>query len=115
MSSEKTEVVHKVVLSSKKVVLLREMKIKYQELAMKAVGNQAKDNQMLAATMVQKELLKILIHSIDGKTPSPTEIEKLDDLFSYAEYMQLNQVLNKITGGDDLGEFQIEIELIGKK
>ena len=54
------EMVHKVVLSTKKEVLLREMKIKFQNLALKAVGNRGGENNMLTASLMQQELLKII-------------------------------------------------------
>lgn len=109
------EAVHKVTLSSGKVVLVREMKIKYQDLAMKAVGKKADDNQMLFASLMQKELMKILILQIEGKTIDKAEIENLDDLFSFQEYTQMSQFMNQVMGGGSLGEFQTEIVLTGSK
>lgn len=111
MSQE--QLVHKVTLSTNKVVLLREMKIKYQEMAMRAVGNKAGDNTVLMGSMVQKEILKQLIVQIDGKEPAKISLEKLDDVFTYQEYMQLNAFMQKIMGGADAGELQSEIVAIG--
>ena len=105
--------VHKVVLSSKKEVLLREMKIKYQNLALKAIGQRGGDNNMLTDSLMQQELLKILIVQVDGKPVDSKVLEQLDEVFAYAEYMQLLQVVNKISGGNELGEFQTEIVPIG--
>lgn len=104
--------VHKVTLGSGKVVLLREPKIKHQELALSAVAEKAGGNQMLAATLAQKELVKMLIVQVDGKAPNNQEKEDLDGLFSLREYGQLVQVLGKLTG-DDLGNFQIEFVASG--
>ena len=116
MSEEKkVEAVHKITLSTGKVVMMREMRIRYQNLAIKAVGSQAKDNQALLGTLAQQELLKILIANVNGKEMTHRELEKLDELFSYPELIQLMKVLDKISGGDDVGEFQTEIVMSGDR
>lgn len=112
MSQENVSV-HKVVLSSKKEVLLREMKIRHQELAAKICGKKAGDNMAYLSTLMQSELLKMLIVQVDGKPVSPTDIESLDNIFSILEYRQLIGVVSKLMGGDDMGEPKIEIGLSG--
>lgn len=116
MSEEKggQQLAHKVVLSTGREVLLREMKIKHQVLASKAIGNRAGDNQLLMATLMQCELLKLLIIEVDGKAPSSTEREDLDSLFSYPEFQQLQKVVGHLMGGD-AGEFRTEIATTGKQ
>lgn len=115
MSKQQQQIlVHKVTLSSGKTVHLREMKIKYQNLALQACGAKAKDNQALLGSLMQEELLKLLLVDIDGKKLTPIELEKLDDVFSYQEYLQLGQVMGQLLGGSaSAGEFQIEIASIG--
>lgn len=104
----------KATLSGGKVVLLREMKIKYQNLALQAIGNKAKDNQLLAGSLMVQELIKILIIDIDGKKPSSQELEKLDEVFTYKQIQQLQVVVGKLMGGeDDLGELTTEFVLTG--
>ncbi len=49
--------VYKVTLSSKKVVLLRELKIKHQELAAQAASPKSNGDTTLFALLSQKELL----------------------------------------------------------
>lgn len=115
MSEEKKMNVHKITLSTGKVVLLREMKIKYQELAIKAVGNKAGDNQMLFASMVQKELLKILIFQINESKVGDIELADLDKVFSFGEFSQVNRAVEKVVGGDGAGEFQTETVVAGKQ
>lgn len=110
-----SEMVHKVTLSSKKEVLMREMKIKFQNLAIKAVGNRAGENQAMLGNLMQQELLKQLVVQIDGKAITAKELENLDEVFTYSEYGQLLQVLQKLMGGDSMGEFQTEIVSIGKE
>jgi hypothetical protein len=114
MSESTMEMVHKVTLSSGKVVMLREMKIKHQTLATQAVGSKAGDNQLLMATLMQQELLKTLLVNIDGRPVSGQEREDLDSLFSYVEYNQLSRVIGQIAGGD-AGECKTEIATIGKQ
>lgn len=107
------EFVHKVTLSTGKVVLLKPMKIKYQNLAIQAVGKKAGDNQNLAGALIQTELLKILISQVDGKALDPKQMEDLDAIFEYAEYQQLLKVLNKLAGGEQEGESMTETVSIG--
>lgn len=99
----------KVTLSTKKVVLLREMKISHQELAAQAVGNKAGDNQMLMALLMGKELVKMLVYSINDQKPTVLQLEKIDDLFTVAEYGQIQKVIQSLMGGDDSGKAQLEI------
>lgn len=110
--SKKQEPVHKVTLSSGKIVFLRDPKIKHQELAVRAVGNKA-SNQIETALLMQKELVKILVVQINEKAPTPQELEDLDALFSIAEYMQVNQVISQLMGGADAGNFQVEFGISG--
>lgn len=99
----------KATLSGGKVVLLREMKIKYQNLALQAVGSKGKDNQLLAGSLMIQELIKILIIEVDGKKPSSSDLENLDKMFSYKQISQLQIVVGKLMGGDeDMGELTTE-------
>lgn len=108
--SEKAESGYKVVLSSGREVLLREMKIRHQNLAMKAIGTKAGNNAILASSLFQEELLRILLVSVDGKQIDKIQALDLDSLFSYAEYGQLLKVIGKIMGGDEAeGELVTEI------
>ena len=110
--------VHKVTLGSKKVVLIREMMIKHQELAARAASGKVSnpDNKMELAIAMQNELLKILVVKIDGKVIKPIDLEDLDNVFKYAEYAQLLQVIEKLTGGKaEMGNFQIELLPSGDK
>lgn len=109
------ESVYKVKLGTGKTVVLRTMKIAYQELAAKAAAQRAGDNMQLLAIGMQSELIRLLIVSINDKVPEKIQLEKLDDLFSYEEYMQMQQVLAKVAGTGSLGEFQIEVATGGDK
>jgi len=103
--------VYKVVLSSKKEIVLRQIKIKDQELAAKACGRHGDDNKIAMAIAMQKELLKILLVEVDGKTIKAVEKEDLDAILTYQEYMQLMGVMGKITDVGDLGNVP-EIEIM---
>jgi hypothetical protein len=109
----KTEMVSKVTLSSGKIVLLKQMKIEFQELAAKAASPRAGGDAMVLSVMMQKELLKLLIAQVDGKTLKGVEKERLDDVFSYQEYMQLMKVVQQLMGGDDEGNVQMEVVSYG--
>lgn len=108
--------VHKVTLGSGKIVLIKDPKIKHQEMAARAAGNTAKDSQLMQALSMKKELLKMLIVKIDDTEPTKVQLEDLDSLFTLREYGQLSAVLTKLMGGDDedaLGNFQMEMVTTG--
>jgi len=105
----------RVVLGSKKVVMLREPKIRDQEMAMQVAASKSKDNAFLLATKSNAELLKILLLEVDGRPIARSECEQLDALFSLAEFNQLQQVVGQLSGGTDMGEFQIEHATSGGK
>lgn len=92
------EMVHKVTLESKKVVLLRDFKIKHQRLAAQAAAN-AGDNVNVLGVVMAEEILKMLIVQIDGVAVEAAKLEDLDSLFSYQEYSQLLQVIGELMGG----------------
>lgn len=93
------EQVTKVTLSSGKVVLLRDFKIRHQELAAKAVGPRGSENQSYQNILMQNELIKILTVRVDAADVKPTD--SLDDLFTMAEYQQICKVVMKLSGGDE--------------
>lgn len=103
--------VHKVTLSTGKIVLVREPKIKDQELATRAAAATVKgDNAFNMGMAIQKEMLKLLIVRVNENLPKAAELEDLDGMFSYGEYMQMLKVVGKVAGmDDDLGNaFKIE-------
>ena len=109
--------VHKVILSTKKVVILRDMKIKYKNLAVQIAGKKVKgDNPAHLSSMMTDELAKLLILEIDGKPVDKAQVEDLDSLFSFVEYTQVTKAISKIAGfeeaEDDEGkpQFQMEVE-----
>lgn len=90
--------VHKVTLSTGKSVLLREFKMKQQELAIKATGNRAGSNEMLQKYYMQLELIKQLIVQVNDKDVDKNALEDLDNLFSPVEYNQIQQAVQQISG-----------------
>jgi hypothetical protein len=112
------EMVHKVVLPTGKEVLLRDFKIKHQELAVQAVAKRAGDNALVLGALMQSELLKLLIVQVNGQDMKPRDLENLDNVFSYQEFSLLTKVMSKIMGseGDDfLEKCQIEAVSYGSK
>lgn len=104
----------KVVLGTKKVVLLRNPLIRDQEASMQIASARAKDNITLTLMLAQKELLKLLLLEVDGAKLSKAEIEQLDKYFTLGEYNQLLQVVAQLSGGGaNQGEFQTEIVTSG--
>ena len=75
-------------LKTGKKVVLREPEVGDQEKAAESVTNQS-DNQYVFGMNVQRELLKMLLVSIDGKVLSGTDKENLKSLFTLPEYNQM--------------------------
>lgn len=96
--------VYKVVLPTKKVAYLREMKIKDTQLAAKAVGKNAGENQAALAVAMQNELLKLLLIQLDDKKLTHSDKNDLDKILTITEYRKLMQVVQKISGEDESGE-----------
>lgn len=108
----------KATLTSGKVVLVRSLKISHFELAVKAVGSRGKGNNTLQQVLTNKELMKILLYSVDGKVLGPTDAEDLDALFTIAEYQQVQQVIGEMAGavdGENDAGPKIETVLCGGK
>lgn len=105
--------VHKITLSSGKVVLLKEFKMKHQELALKAAGNRAGGNANLHNFYVSQELVKILLAQVDGKTLTPAQAEDLDEVFSLAEFSQVQKAIQKLSGMDE-GDADPKYEMIAQ-
>jgi hypothetical protein len=96
--------VTKVTLSSKKVVLLRELKISHTETAAQLASPRANGDSQVLQILMQKELVKLVLYKVDGKDVTPAEKENMDSLFSYSEYSQVLQVMGKLMGADDVGK-----------
>lgn len=108
--------VHKVTLSSGKIVYLRESKISDTESAAKIAGKGAGDNQLHATIVLQKELIKLLLVQVNDTKLSMTDKEQLDKWLTVAEYSQVLKVVNKISGPTEEGnEPVIEFVSFGDK
>lgn len=95
------EMVHKVTLSSDREVLLRSYKIKHEELAAQSLATKTDgENAITSSLLMQKEILKLLIVQVDGKSVSAAQMESLDDVFSYKEYRECLTVVKELMGGD---------------
>lgn len=107
------ENVYKVVLSSGKEVLLREPKIKHRELAAQAAGAKSGENQFAFVVAMAAEMLRLCIHSIDGKAVSAKDLMDMDAHFSAKEYGQLEKTMRKITSeDDDMGKSEPTLEIV---
>jgi hypothetical protein len=89
---------YELILTTGKKVIVREPKIKDQDLAASAVAGKAGENSMSFAMHVQTEVIKQLIISVDGKVLSGQDKEKLDNHFSFQEYSELQLGIKDILG-----------------
>jgi hypothetical protein len=97
----------RVVLSTKKEVILREMEIEDEENAAAEVAAKAGDSPMLFAFLMQKALIKQLLLRVDGKALTLNDKENLKALFTKREYDEVRTVVARVSGVDgskDLGK-----------
>ena len=98
-----------------KEVILREPKISDQELASQSIGNKAGDSQFAYVLAFNKEMLRLMIYSIDGKEVNAKSLLQLDDHLTIQEYNRLCQVIGKLTGNESPLAPQIESVVLGDK
>ena len=91
----------KVTLSTKKVVLLREIEIGDTETAAQEVASRSNGDANVLQLLMQKALVKNLLVQIDGKTVSASEREDLKSLFKMAEFNQLMHAIKEMMGGSE--------------
>lgn len=109
--------VHKVTLSTKKVVLIKDIELRDEELAAQAAAKKAGQNGNMVAVGygMQNELLRLLIQEVDGKKISPTERELLgskESVLTYREFAQVRKFLEKLMG-EEVAEPQSEYVVSG--
>lgn len=113
--SERQEIGSKVTLSSGKVVLLREPQIEFQSLASQRIGGKAGDDKFTYMIMLNKEMIRLMIHSVDGKKVSQKDLLSLDEHFTLKDFNELSRVVTQLTGGDDPLELNVETVPFGDK
>jgi tRNA threonylcarbamoyladenosine modification (KEOPS) complex Cgi121 subunit len=113
MSGEET-LVHKVTLSTGKVVLLREIELKDEEIAAKNIGKKAGDSEIAAGLMMATEMLKLIIVKVDDKVLSATDRLSFNGILTYPEIVQARRVVQKLMG--EMGaEPTVELEISGQQ
>jgi hypothetical protein len=105
---------HKITLSSKKVIYLREPKIADTETAATVAGKGNSDNQALIGIKLQKEMLKLLLVQVDDHKLTLTDKEQLDKWLTVGEYGQAVKVMNQLVGSEG-NEPVIEFVTFGDK
>jgi hypothetical protein len=110
--------VTKFTLSSGKVIYLREPTIGDTETAAKIAGKKAgSDNQIYLGVILQKEMLKLLLVSIDDKKLNLTDKELIEKLLTYKEYNQSLKAVQMVLADDEEGNGALipEFTTIGDK
>lgn len=109
--------VAKFTLKSGKTIYLREPQIGDTEEAAKVAGKKAgTDNQVYLGTILQKEMLKLLLVQVDGKELSITDKEKIDKLLTYKEYNQAMKAVKMVLEDDEGNDLPTpEFTTIGDK
>ena len=92
--------VHKVTLSSGKVVYLKDMEIGIEEQAAKLAASKAGDNATLLSFYMQQELPKLLIMKIDDKILTPQDKELLKKHLTYRETKEVMKAIAMVMGGE---------------
>lgn len=105
---QKLELGQKVTLFTGKKVHLREIKVRHQEQAAMLAAPRSDGNNQILTMLMQKEMLKLLIISVNDEPTTAIKLEDLDSLFTFKEVAQLYHILNQLAGSEELGKFQIE-------
>lgn len=105
--------VHKVTLSTKKVVLFKEIELRDEELAAKAASKSAGDSPTGMGYGLMNELVKNLIVEIDGKKLTGNERAQIGTLLTYQEFKQCRKYVEKLVG-EDQAEPQVEFVSSGE-
>jgi len=103
-----TETMYKIELSTDKVVVVREFKIAHKNLAAKAAGQSGVTGAALEA-LLQDEMLKLILVSVDGRKVGEVERENLDNVFSFAEYQELLQPIAEMCGANQVKKPKVTI------
>lgn len=101
MSESKKIQAVKVVLSSGKVVVLREMRISDTDTAAQAAAQRANGDSALLQILMQRQLVSLLLLQVDGKPISAADREDLDGLFKVGEYTQVMKIIGKMSGAEE--------------
>lgn len=109
--------VAKFTLKTGKTIYLREPQIGDTEEAAKIAGKKAgSDNQVYLGTLLQKEMLKILLVQIGDKQLSLHDKEKIDTLLTYKEYNQAMKAVKMVLEDDEGNDLSTpEFTTIGDK
>lgn len=97
----------KATLSTKRVVIMRQFTMKHQRTATEIAGNRAQGNQALLGMVMQEELLKLMLQSIDGQAVSGPKKENLDALVTPHEYRELMKVIESQIGNATTPEIEL--------
>ena len=115
MNESKEVEVNKVTLSSGKICYFRPMKIKHTELAILAISGKG-DNPLLLQNLMTQELVKMLLAGIEGRELKESDKESLDNIFTMAEYGQVQRYMQSQMGDEDaVKKPQVEVVLSGGK
>jgi hypothetical protein len=118
---QEQEEVYSVVLNAdsekEKTVYLRKWKIKYKGQCMKSALSRAGGDKDHALSVLDEEMLKMLLVSINNKELGASDKEDLDELFEPAEFYSLMQILPDITGmpAEGVAAPQVKIAFTGKQ
>lgn len=98
----------KIVLATGKVVILRQMTVGDTETAAQQVAPRANGDANLLQLLMQKALVQLLVvktadnETSELKTLTGNQKEDIDSIFELAEYGQVLQVIQKISGSDSI-------------
>ncbi len=108
MAEAKETLVHKVTLGSGKIVLLRDITLKHEEMAAQSVGDKAGDSSTLMAYFMQNEMLKQIVIKVNDHELTANDRETIDKFLDYGELIQVRKVVGKLTGENKAAEPKIE-------
>lgn len=115
MEKEPIEV-FKLTLSSGKVVLVRDIEMKDEEIASTIAGKKAGDNQLAMMMSFQTEMTKLIVMKVDDKDLTAQERQMLGkNILDRRDFVQVRGWVAKNLMGEMTAEPQVEFVTSGQQ
>jgi len=113
----KDDVIHVLILETagqERKIGIRPMQISDYEQAAQAAALTNPSNQFVFGILLQKELTKLLLVSVDGKKLTGMEKENLGGVLAHEEYLAVNEYVGSLMGKSKLVRVEFQKTSGGK-
>lgn len=88
---------YKLKLPSGKECVISEPRISHRNMAAQVISGKAGDDPMTYGMMLNDEMIRQVLYSIEGKVLTPQEKLDFDEILTVADHMYISSALNKIS------------------